>query len=107
MLKFSESAKNAQVLAIHYARKQGNSLAIEFMSSKIGISNAEEAEILTRAFWEIVDLAIEDNEKGLSVEGINDIEFWMHKLFNKVSGYMTLNGYEDQWDKITKEVKSE
>ncbi len=106
MLNFTESAKNSQMLAIHYAKKLGNDFAVDFMSSKVGISSPEEAETITRVFWEMVDLAIEDNEKEITVEGIEDIEFWMHKLFNKVSGYMTLNGYEDQWDKITQEMKS-
>lgn len=105
MLKFTETAKNAQLLAIYYANKLKDEFVIDFMSSRISISSPEEAERVTKIFWKMVDLAIEDNEKEVSIEGVNDIEFWMHKLFNKISGYMTLNGFEEQWDKATKEAK--
>jgi hypothetical protein len=32
------------------------------------------------------------------IMGITSKKFWMHKLFNKVYGYMTRNGFADIWD---------
>lgn len=106
MLEFDEDEKNAQVLGIYYAKKVGNNLAIEFMSSNVGVSTPEQAIELTEAFWEMVDLSIEDNEHDVSIEGISDLEFWMYKLFNDVSGYISKSGFKKHWDETTKRVKS-
>lgn len=42
------------------------------------------ADRIIDGFWQMTDLAIEDHQQNKQVEGIDDIEFWMHKLFNKV-----------------------
>ena len=73
------------------------------MSSKAEISKPEEAMKIAKTFWEMTELAIDDNDNDIVVEGVSDLEFWMHKLFNKVSGYLKKNGYEDQWDQATDE----
>jgi len=106
MLNFTEANKNAQVLAIYYSKVVGDKFVIDFMSSKTEISSPEEAVLVTKVFWEMVDKSIDDNNNENAIEGIDDIEFWMHKLFNKVSGYLTLNGYKEQWVKTTQEIKS-
>ena len=53
----------------------------------------------------MTDMAAEDYNQNMQVEGIDDIEFWMHKLFNKVYGYMAKNGFQDEWDKVTDQRK--
>lgn len=63
----------------------------------------EEALKVAKIFWEMTDLAIDDNENNVTIDGVNDLEFWMHKLFNKVSGYLKKQGYEAQWDQATDE----
>ena len=55
---------------------------------------------MIRYFWKMVNLSIDDNDNNVLVEGAEDIEFWMHKLFNKVSGYMEIQGYEELWDEL-------
>ncbi len=37
-------------------------------------------------------MAIDDHNNDKSIKGIADVEHWVHKLFNKVYGYMTKNG---------------
>jgi len=106
MLKFSEDEINAQILAVHYAKKVGDKFVIEFMSSKTDILTPEQASRVTKVFWDMVDMSIEDNEKEISIEGVTDLEFWMYKLFNDVSGYVAKNGFKNQWGITTKEVKS-
>ena len=101
MLEFNENTKNAQKLAVYYAKKLGNPLLVDFMSSERGIASSEEALVVINGFWEITDMAIDDNSNDKSIEGIVDIEFWMHKLFNKVYGYMVKNGFEEQWQQIS------
>lgn len=107
MLEFATEDENARLLAIHYANKIGDEFIISFMSSKISISTSEQAIKVTRLFWEMVDLSIDDNENDISVEGVINIEFWMYKLFNKVSGYIATRGFEKQWESVTTGVESE
>ncbi|MBB3060341.1 hypothetical protein [Microbulbifer rhizosphaerae] len=98
MLEFNENTKNAQTLAVYYAKKVGNQLLIDFMASLKDVTSPEEAKAVIDGFWEMTDMAIDDNSNGKTIEGISDIEFWMHKLFNKVYGYMVRNGFEDHWN---------
>ncbi|MBC6906815.1 hypothetical protein DWB84_15305 [Saccharophagus sp. K07] len=46
----------------------------------------------------MTDLAAEFHLSNKEVDGVDDIEFWIHKLFNKICGYMTKNGFGDLWD---------
>ncbi|WP_445356512.1 hypothetical protein ACJJIC_04205 [Microbulbifer sp. ANSA002] len=101
ILKFNESTKESQVLAIHYAKKLENDLLLEFVSSRKEIESSEEATQIAQGFWDMTDLAIEDHASNKSIEGVDNIEFWMHKLFNKVYGYMVKNGYKIQWQEIS------
>ena len=106
MLNFDSDADQAQTLAIHYAKKVNDTFVVKFMSSKAEITTQEEALKVAKAFWEMTDFAINDNDSNVIVDGVSDIEFWMHKLFNKVSGYLQKNGYEAQWDQATDEYES-
>ena len=100
MLEFNEASAQARALAIHYATLVGGRELIDFMSGRSDVASKEVAAGLIEGFWKMTDLAIEDFQQGEQVEGITDIEFWMHKLFNKVYGYMTKNGFQEQWDEI-------
>lgn len=103
MLDFDLDAAKEQILAIHYAKKVNNQYVIEFMSSKAEIRKPEDAIEIAKVFWEMTEFAIDDNDNNIEVEGITDLEYWMHNLFNKVSGYLKKNGYEEQWDQVTDE----
>lgn len=98
MLEFNENSHNAKLLAIHYANKVGDEFLISFMSGQVSLSSESDAIEIIEGFWKMTDLAIHDNENGTKVYEITDIEFWMHKLFNKVGGYMTKNGYKNAWE---------
>jgi hypothetical protein len=98
MLRYDADSKNAKLLAIHYARQIGGDLLINFMSGESELSNTEDARLIIKGFWQMTDLAITDNHANKIIEGVTDIEFWMHKLFIKVNGYMTRNGFKTLWD---------
>jgi len=98
MLEYNENTLNAKILAIHYAEKLGGDTLAAFMKGECDIKSNEDAEIIISGFWAMTDLAISDNNSDVIVDGISDIEFWMHKLFNKVGGYMIRNGYKTQWE---------
>lgn len=36
----------------------------------------------------MTDFAMDVNENNVTMDGVNDLEFWMLKLFNKVSGLL-------------------
>ncbi len=106
MLNFDSDSVNAQKLAIHYSKRMNDDYVINFMSSKVDIATPDEALKIAKAFWEMTDLAIDDNDNNVTIDGVNDLEFWMHKLFNKISGYLKKNGYDAQWDQATDEYNS-
>lgn len=97
MLEFNENSYNSKILAIHYANEVGGELLVSFMSGKVGLRSEHEASEIIDGFWRMTDLAIQDNENGVKPQEIEDIEFWMHKLFIKVGGYMKKNGFEELW----------
>lgn len=99
MLEYNENTHSSKVLAAYYARKLDNELLLNFMLGEADLISKEQAESVITGFWQMTDMAIEDSHADKEVEGIADIEFWMHKLFNKVYGYMTKNGYRELWDK--------
>lgn len=47
------------------------------MSSKVRVGSQEEANQVTKASLKMVDMAIDDNENDVIVDGIADLEFWM------------------------------
>lgn len=98
MLEFNESTENARKLAVHYAELVGDADLVAFMSSATEVTSTDEAKKIIEGFRKMTDLAVGDHHNNVAVEGISDIEFWMHKLFNKVYGYMTRNGFADIWD---------
>jgi len=101
MLEFNTAAANAKLLAIHYANQVGDAELVRFMSGEADIRSAQMAVAVIEGFWKMTDLAAIDHEQGKSVAGVEDIEFWMHKLFNKVYGYMVKQGYREQWEQAS------
>lgn len=99
MLEYSESAMNTSVLAVHYAEKIGSDVLVAFMKGEYDIRNDEDAELIIGGFWEMTDLAILDSHNDVVIHDISDIEYWMHKLFNKVGDYLIKRGYKSQWEK--------
>ena len=107
MLKYSPHQQICQTLAIHYARKIDHSFFLDFVLSRADIGSAEDAATITLAFWEITDLAVEDYQNDIAVEGIVDLESWMFKLFNLVRGYVVKSGYAEVWDEATERYHCE
>ena len=97
MLNYAESDLTAKNIAILYARKINNLNAENFFSGNVSLTNAEQALDIAKAFWEITNLASIDHLNNVSILDDVDVEFWMHKLFNKVYGYYEKNGFKEQW----------
>lgn len=103
MLNYNEDSQSAKILASYYANLVGGEFLVDFMTGKVDISSQDQLRAVIDGFWDMTDLAIQDNEDGKTIEDIVDIEFWMHKLFIKVNGYMAKNGFGKQWDAAMKE----
>lgn len=97
MLNYSDTDLIAKNVAIFYAKRLNNPVAEEFFSGSRSLANADEALEMAKIFWEITDLASEDHLNKAPVMDNVDLEFWMHKLFNKVYGYYEKNGFKEQW----------
>lgn len=98
MLEFNESTQKAKVLAVHYATLVGDPALISFMSSETEIQSTDQAKSIIEGFRQMTDLAVEDHQNSVTIEGVADIEFWMYKLFNKVYGHMVNNGFAEVWE---------
>lgn len=98
MMLFDESHQQAKVLACHYAEQVESSLFLQFVLNEKSIENEQDAKKLIEAFWLITDKAIEDNAQGCVVEGIENSEFWMYKLFNIFDGYMAQTAFNKIWN---------
>ncbi len=105
MLNYSDSDLPAKNIAIFYAEKINSQIAKEFFDGQKSLVNKEEALEIAKVFWKITDLASTDHLNNISILDGVDVEFWMHKLFNKVYGYYERNGFKEQW-KIAEEELS-
>lgn len=98
MLNYTEAQEPAHILADHYSKDLDNILYRNFILGNAEIQSAEHAQKIIDCFWAMTELAIADNSAGKEIAGVTDIEFWMHKIYQKVSGYMTTHGYNQLWD---------
>lgn len=97
MLSYSDSELPAKNIAIFYADKINSPIAKEFFNGQKSLANKEDALEVAKVFWKIIDLSSTDHLNNISILDDVDVEFWMHKLFNKVYGYYERNGFKEQW----------
>lgn len=97
MLNYTSSDEMTRQIAMYYAQKVNNELTEEFFSGNRSLTSSDEALEVAKVFWEMTSLAVEDHLADKEVLGGVDIEFWIHKLFNKVSGYYEKNGFKEEW----------
>lgn len=97
MLEYSDSDLIAKNIAVFYAKKLNNTFAEEFFTGNRSLATPDDALEIAKAFWEMTDLASADHMNDVSVMDNVDLEFWIHKLFNKMYGYYEKNGFKEQW----------
>lgn len=104
MLTASQDDQAAIAIAQHYANKLGSDFAVKFFTMQSSVTSKCEAEYLVRFYWNMVDQAAEDQEQGVIVEGVSDLQFWMEKLMNIVLGYLKRVGMADVWNDVSDQV---
>ena len=103
MLNFTVDDEKTKAIAHHYCQILKNPLADAFFSGQSSPSTKSEALEIANAFWEITELASQDHLNEIEILENIDIEFWMHKLFNKTHGYFQKNGFSEEWKKAENE----
>ena len=97
MMSFTERNQPAKDLALYYAKKPGDGLAVKLILAKQELVSEEEAIHVTRFFWSMADEASNDQENRLEIVGVYDLEFWMEQLMNIIVGYLARCGFKEQW----------
>ncbi len=71
--------------------------ALDLLMGVKSINSTDEALAAARLFWEIASLAADEciNE-AISLAEV-DVEFWVHKIFNKLHSEMVAKGFGEQW----------
>lgn len=101
MLRFNNQDQLAYRIGRYYAEQLGNPLFTEYMAGESSLTSKEEARKVAELFWAMTDLSIADNEAEKEICGTKELEFWMIKLFNKVSGDFIRSGYEQIWYELS------
>lgn len=58
---------------------------------------------LVTFFWQMLEAAAEDCDNGTELLGEKDLQQWMERNMNIISGYLELIGYQDEWDRVSDE----
>ena len=103
MLDFSGKDQKAQQVCLHYAKQFGAENLIGIIHGKDSVGSKDEAIELSRFFWKMLEAAADDRDQGTEVLGETDLQYWMERSMNIISGYLDRIGYEDEWDKISDE----
>ena len=52
----------------------------------------------------MIDQAVDDQDEGIDIEGVSDLQFWMEKRMNIVMGYLKRIGMYHVWNDVSDEV---
>jgi len=104
MMNFTEVNVPAKKIALHYAQRLNNQLAINVIEGRSEILSKDEAIKFTAFFWEMVDESVEDDKNNIEVVGVTDLEHWMEKLMNIIIGYMNRSGYKEEWTRESNRI---
>src|SRR5688572_4035054 len=103
-LDFNGKDQKAQQVCLHYARHFNVEQLIPVLECRVAVSSKDEALALARFFWQMLEAAAEDRDNGIEVLGQKDLQHWMERSMNIISGYLDRIGYHDEWDRANDEV---
>ena len=103
MLDFNGKDQKAQQVCLHYAAKLNADTLIPIIECKTSVTSREEAVTLSRFFCMMLEAASDDRDKGIEVLGEADLQHWMGRSMNVISGYLSNIGYDEVWDQVSDE----
>lgn len=84
-------------ILLHYAEKIRSDLAKKIIL-KGRVNGKSEAKALSEFYWNMVDVAVVDEGRGVSVLEAEGVAAWMEYIFHSLKGYLVSNGYADELD---------
>lgn len=104
MLNFSGRDQKAQEVCLYYVDKLGAENLKGILQSSASVTSQDEALQLSKFFWKMLDASIADRDNDVEVLGETDLQFWMERSMNIISGYLSKIGYDEEWEKATDEA---
>jgi len=104
MLDFSGGDEKAKQVMLHYASELKNSYIQSVLTNNVNVEDSSEARKLADFYWLMLDKSAEDKELGKVVLGESDLQYWMERLLNIVSGYLESMGYGKEWEQASDEA---
>lgn len=104
MLDFSGKDQKAQQICLHYARQLGATNVLEIIECKSPVRSKQEALVLARFFWSMLEASADDSENRVEVLGESNLQYWMERNMNIISGYLCQIGYEEEWESVSDEM---
>lgn len=106
MIKYSNDEQKALAVIVHYGAILGSPHELECLTGAKSINSAEEALATARLFWQITSLAADECiADAVSLDGV-DVEYWTHKVFNKLYSELVANRFGEQWKQAEREANS-
>ncbi|GLS26024.1 hypothetical protein [Marinibactrum halimedae] len=103
-MDFSGNDQKAQLIALHYANQFNEVEVIEIIKNNRSVDSKKTAIKLAKFYWDMLDASIDDYEKKKEVLGEIGLQYWMERLLNIISGYLSNSGYEEEWEKVSDEA---
>jgi len=86
-----------KAILLHYAEKMNSRSAKEIIL-KGYVEGKSEAKILSEFYWNMVDVAVDDEGRGVPILEAEGVAAWMEYIFHSLNGYLVSNGYAEEWD---------
>ena len=84
-------------ISLYYAEKLENYTAKNILE-KGEVTSTDEATVLAKFFWEMVDALIADSKASKTICGENNLEEWSEYILGSFRAYLNSNGYSQEWD---------
>lgn len=104
MLDFSGGDEKAKQVMLHYASELRDSYIEDILTNNVNVKDSNDARKLAVFYWKMLDKSAEDKELGKVVLGESDLQYWMERLLNIVSGYLEGMGYGKEWEQASDEA---
>ncbi|ABC29795.1 hypothetical protein HCH_03029 [Hahella chejuensis KCTC 2396] len=99
MLDFSGRDSQAREVMAHFAERHGDLLLIRLSKGSAAVETVEQAVKLAEFFWWMLDQSEADRESGSLLD--ENTPFWVERLMTIISGYLTVQGFEKEWEIVS------
>ncbi|OZG75399.1 hypothetical protein BTA51_03205 [Hahella sp. CCB-MM4] len=87
-------------IVLHYAGVLDDQRTLGIIETG-SVNGPDEAEHLSRFFWEMVGLSINDSALEVPVCGLNEVDTWIEYIMDTFRSYLYIKGYGREWNRQT------